>query len=92
MAKKTTYPLGKCPASLGTKAAGLSGMLGLGLAVPQGFVIANPTAADLATALKKLKPLFLAVRPSVDGPARGYMEAILNVGLNDQTVEAWPSD
>ena len=63
-------------------------MLDLGLAVPQGFVIANPTAADLAAALKKLKTLFLAVRPSVDDQARGYMEAVLNVGLNDETVEA----
>ena len=88
MAKKTIYPLGKCPASLGAKAAGLSTMLDLGLAVPQGFAIANPTAADLAAALKKLKSLFFAVRPSVDGQARGYMEAILNVGLNDETVEA----
>jgi pyruvate, orthophosphate dikinase len=88
MAKKTIYPLGKCPASLGAKAADLSIMLDLGLAVPQGFVIANPTAADLAAALKKLKSLFFAVRPSVDDQARGYMEAVLNVGLNDETVEA----
>ena len=88
MARKTTYPLGKCPASLGTKAAGLDAMAGLGLPVPQGFVIANPTAADLAAALKKLKSLFFAVRPGVNGHARGYMEAILNVGLNDETVEA----
>ena len=88
MAKKTIYPLGKCPASLGVKAAGLDAMASLGLPVPQGFVIANPTAADLAAALKKLKPLFFAVRPSVNGQARGYMEAVLNVGLNDETVEA----
>ena len=70
-------------------------MLALGLAVPQGFVIPNPagmTAASLAAAVKKLgsktKPLLLAVRPSVNGQASGYMEAILNVGLNDETVEA----
>jgi pyruvate,orthophosphate dikinase len=92
MAKKMIYPLGKCSASLGTKAAGLDAMADFGLPVPQGFVIANPTAADLAAALKKLRtganPLFLAVRPSVNGHARGYMEAILNVGLNDETVEA----
>ena len=62
-------------------------MLDLGLPVPQGFVIANPTAADPAAALKKLKTLFLAVRPSVNGHARGYIEAILNIGLNDETVE-----
>ena len=36
----------------------------------------------------KTKPLLLAVRPSVNGHASGYMEAILNVGLNDETVEA----
>jgi pyruvate,orthophosphate dikinase len=88
MAKKAIYPLGKCPASLGAKAAGLDAMASLGLPVPQGFVVANPTAADLATALKKLKPFFFAVRPSVNGHARGYMEAVLNVGLNDETVEA----
>jgi pyruvate,orthophosphate dikinase len=94
MARKTIYQLGKTPASLGAKAAGLSDMVGLGLAVPQGFVIANAadlSAASLAVAVKKIgnsaKPLFLAVRPSVNGLARGYMEAILNVGLNDQTVE-----
>jgi pyruvate,orthophosphate dikinase len=50
------------------------------------------TAASLAAAVKKLggktKPLLLAVRPSVNGHAGGYMEAILNVGLNDETVEA----
>ena len=53
-------------------------MLALGLAVPQGFVIPNPasvTAASLAAAVKKLgskaKPLLLAVRPSVNGQARG---------------------
>jgi pyruvate, orthophosphate dikinase len=70
-------------------------MLALGLAVPQGFVIPNPdgmTASSLAAAVKKLgvktKPLLLAVRPSVNGHASGYMEAILNVGLNDDTVEA----
>ena len=70
-------------------------MLGLGLPVPKGFVTANGdnlSAANLTAAVKKLghgsNPLFLAVRPSVDGMARGYMEAILNVGLNDETVEA----
>ncbi len=88
MAKKTIYPLGKCPASLGVKAAGLDAMASLGLPVPKGFVIANPTATELAAAMKKIKPLFFAVRPSVNGHARGYMEAILNVGLNDETVEA----
>jgi pyruvate,orthophosphate dikinase len=95
MAAKTTVALGKCPPSLGTKAAGLSDLLALGLAVPQGFVVPNPagmTAASLAAAVKKLgvktKPLLLAVRPSVNGQARGYMEAILNIGLNDETVKA----
>lgn len=95
MMKKTIVELGKTPSSLGTKAAGLSDMLALGLAVPQGFVISNAaglTAASLAAALKKLgvktKPLLLAVRPSVNGHVSGYMEAVLNVGLNDETVEA----
>ena len=70
-------------------------MLALGLAVPSGFVIADAasmTAASLGAAVKKLggktKPLLLAVRPSVNGHVNGYMEAILNVGLNDETVEA----
>ena len=69
-------------------------MLALGLAVPSGFVISNSaglTTASLGAAVKKLgiktKPLLLAVRPSVNGHASGYMEAILNVGLNDETVE-----
>ena len=95
MATKTTVELGKSPPSLGAKAAGLSDMLALGLAVPSGFVIANPaglTSASLAAAVRKLgnkdKPLLLAVRPSVFGHVSGYMEAVLNVGLNDETVEA----
>ncbi|HUQ37656.1 MAG TPA: putative PEP-binding protein [Aestuariivirga sp.] len=95
MARKTTVELGKCPPSLGPKAAGLSDLLALGLAVPRGFVIPDPAgipAASLAAAVKKLgskaKPLLLAVRPSVNGHSNGYMEAILNVGLNDETVEA----
>ena len=95
MVMKTIVELGKTPQSLGTKAAGLSDMLALGLAVPQSFVISNAaglTAASLAAALKKLgvktKPLLLAVRPSVNGHVSGYMEAVLNVGLNDETVEA----
>lgn len=95
MVMKTIVELGKTPQSLGTKAAGLSDMLALGLAVPQSFVISNSaglTAASLAAALKKLgvktKPLLLAVRPSVNGHVSGYMEAVLNVGLNDETVEA----
>jgi pyruvate, orthophosphate dikinase len=95
MARKTIVELGKCPPSLGAKAAGLSDLLALGLAVPQGFVIPNPaglTGASLAAAVKKLgsktKPLLLAVRPSVNGHVNGYMEAVLNVGLNDETVEA----
>ena len=93
--EKTIVELGKTPQSLGTKAAGLSDMLALGLAVPQSFVISNAagmTAASLAAAVKKLgvktKPLLLAVRPSVNGHVSGYMEAVLNVGLNDETVEA----
>jgi pyruvate,orthophosphate dikinase len=95
MAKKPIVELGKCPPSLGSKAVGLSDMLALGLAVPQGFVISNTaglTATSLTAAVKKLgvkaKPLLLAVRPSVNGHINGYMEAILNVGLNDETVEA----
>jgi len=94
MPVKTIVALGKTPPSLGAKAAGLGDMLALGLAVPPGFVITNPaglTAASLAAAVKKLgvkdKPLLLAVRPSVFGPVSGYMEAILNVGLNDETVD-----
>jgi pyruvate,orthophosphate dikinase len=95
MPVKTIVALGKTPPSLGAKAAGLGDMLALGLAVPPGFVITDPaglTAASLAAAVKKLglkdKPLLLAVRPSVFGPVSGYMEAVLNVGLNDETVEA----
>jgi pyruvate,orthophosphate dikinase len=98
MAKKTIIPLGKCPDSLGPKAAGLSALLGLGLAVPNGFVIAErvvPPAAQLRAAVGRIRagfgnranPLLLAVRPSLFAHERGYMEAILNVGLNDETVE-----
>ncbi|MBL8902710.1 MAG: hypothetical protein JNK83_05410, partial [Rhizobiales bacterium] len=92
---KAIVALGKTPPSLGAKAAGLGDMLALGLAVPPGFVITDPaglTAASLAAAVKKLglkeKPLLLAVRPTVFGQVSGYMEAVLNVGLNDETVEA----
>ena len=95
MPMKAIVALGKTPPSLGAKAAGLGDMLALGLAVPPGFVITDPsglTAASLAAAVKKLglkeKPLLLAVRPTVFGQVSGYMEAVLNVGLNDETVEA----
>ena len=54
-----------------------------------------PSAAQLRTAVDRIRPgfgdsanpLLLAVRPSLFGHERGYMEAILNVGLNDETVE-----
>ena len=62
MAMKPTVELGKVVAALGPKAVGLSDMLALGLAVPEGFVIPNPaamTAASLAAAVKKL-----GVKPS----------------------------
>lgn len=36
----------------------------------------------------KTKPLFLAVRPGSRVPIPGMIEAILNLGLNDETVEA----
>ena len=98
MAKKQVFQLGKDGASLGAKATGLNAMASFGLSVPAGFVIATatePTASQLHAAVKKIgqgfgsasNPLLLAVRPSVNGHARGYMEAILNVGLNDETVE-----
>ena len=98
MAKKKVFQLGKDGASLGAKATGLNAMASLGLSVPAGFAIATatePTASQLHAAVKKIgqgfgsasNPLFLAVRPSVNGHVRGYMEAILNVGLNDETVE-----
>ena len=93
MAQKTIVPLGNCPASLGPKAAGLGAMLGLGLPVPDGFVIASAaslTQAQLRAAVAHAfgRPPVLAVRPSLYAHERGYMEAILNVGLNDETVEA----
>ena len=98
MAKKLVFQLGNDGASLGAKATGLNAMTILGLSVPAGFVIATATeltVSQLHAAVKKIgqgfgngtNPLFLAVRPSVNSVARGYMEAILNVGLNDQTVE-----
>ena len=98
MAKKKVFQLGKDGASLGAKATGLNAMASLGLSVPAGFAIATatePTASQLHAAVKKIgqgfgsasNPLLLAVRPSVNGHVRGYMEAILNVGLNDETVE-----
>ena len=40
----------------------------------------------------KKKPLFLAVRPGSRVPIPGMIEAILNLGLNDETVEALASE
>jgi pyruvate, orthophosphate dikinase len=37
---------------------------------------------------KTAKPLLLAIRPGSRVPVPGMMEAILNLGLNDETVEA----
>ena len=73
-------------------------MASLGLPLPTGFVIAHGaefTPENVALQIRKIgsgfgaaaNPLLLAVRPSPAGVALGTMEAILNVGLCDKTVE-----
>ena len=103
---RITVPLGE-PASLleiGAKAAMLGTMAGLGLPVPQGFVLTvetcrrfgekNPALADaVKSALRDLAqtataPLLLSVRCSATIASPGMAEAVLNLGLNDATTEA----
>ena len=99
MSKKIIIPLGSdTDASLGSKGHALNQMASHGLAVPAGFVITQTseiTPETLRSAIKRLgkgfgnakNPLLLAVRSSPDGATLGTRESILNVGLNDQTVE-----
>ncbi len=99
MGKKFIYYLGLGgDAALGGKGKALNEMASLGLPVPAGFVITRPAEAtreNLTAAIKKIgkgfgnpaKPLLLAVRASPESATLGAMETILNLGLNDETVE-----
>ena len=99
MGKKLIYHLGLATdASLGSKGAALNEMAASGLPVPPGFVVAKTAEAtreSLIAAIKKVgkgfgdpeAPLLLAVRSSPESATLGTMETILNVGLNDETVE-----
>ena len=101
MGRKIIYHFGKGKAEMpkggalvfGTKAAGLCEMASLGLPVPTGFVISEPsevTREQLATALKKLGPVLpLAVRASFNGTVLGAMETILNVGVAESNAASY---
>jgi pyruvate,orthophosphate dikinase len=91
-------PKGAVREALGLKGVGLCAMAELGLPVPAGVIVPAGDAIAPPELLALVKhvgkgfgsaeaPLLLAVRPSPPGLALGYGEAILNVGLNDQTVE-----
>jgi len=109
------YTLGADPGAdllmLGAKAAQLSVVAELGLAMPPGFVlsisachrIGDGLPSDIVLALDqalaaleaatgrtfggKSKPLLLSVRPSAPVQAPNSVEAVLNIGLGDATVE-----
>ena len=70
MAQKAIVPLEKCPASLGPKAAGLGAMLGLGLAGPAGFVIANATSLTAAQLRKAVSLTFAEIMASYHTPTK----------------------
>ena len=83
---------------LGAKAHGLAVMAKLGLPVPPGFVVApnaKVTADEVQAAIRKVgkgfgdakAPLLLAMRQSPLSLALGANISVLNIGLNDATVE-----
>lgn len=98
---------------LGGKGANLSEMTGLGLPVPQGFIVTTDTCNDyleckemptefftqLDEKLEELEgitgkkfgdsenPLLLSVRSGARVSMPGMMDTVLNLGLNDDTVD-----
>ena len=92
---------------IGEKAAMLHTMVEQGLAVPKAFVLSATTCrglneaawgeleADIAAALARLvgpgEATLFALRPSPTTAVPGFAEALLNIGLNDETVEALAS-
>ncbi len=98
---------------LGGKGANLAEMTGLGLPVPQGFIVTTETCNDylkccempqeffvqLDEKLEELEgitgkkfgdsenPLLLSVRSGAKFSMPGMMDTVLNLGLNDDTVD-----
>ncbi|MEM9138938.1 MAG: pyruvate, phosphate dikinase [Pseudomonadota bacterium] len=84
----------------GDKADMIARAANAGLSVPPGFVLPPGFSGDLAEPLARLEaaasarfgcsdaPLLLAVRPSCSATAGGIAPAILNIGLNQQTLSA----
>src|SRR6266404_6357295 len=77
---------------LGGKGAGLAEMANLGLPVPPGFTITAAVAEVGRIAGKTFSdsanPLLVSVRSGARASMPGMMDTVLNLGLNDATVEA----
>src|SRR6266403_1696196 len=86
---------GKMKDVLGGKGAGLAEMTNAGLPVPPGFTIQteacreymrhNAVSKELG---KGANPLLVSVRSGAKFSMPGMMDTILNLGLNDESVEA----
>src|SRR6266404_1428897 len=78
---------------LGGKGAGLAEMANLGLPVPPGFTLSAKLCIEYLERVTKKgfgdakNPLLVSVRSGAAVSMPGMMETILNLGLNDQTVE-----
>src|SRR5215213_5522660 len=82
---------------LGGKGANLAEMANLGLPVPPGFTIptsvctyfyAHDKSYPPALKAQVEKPLLVSVRSGGRASMPGMMDTVLNLGLNDKTVEA----
>ena len=88
---------GKNKALFGGKGANLADMTGLGMPVPQGFIITTEACTqyykvDLEKRTGKTfgdvnNPLLVSVRSGARVSMPGMMDTILNLGLNDEVVE-----
>src|ERR1017187_9990538 len=71
---------------LGGKGAGLAEMTNAGLPVPPGFTISTQACRDYFA--NGDKPLLVSVRSGAKFSMPGMMDTILNLGMNDESVEA----
>jgi pyruvate, orthophosphate dikinase len=88
---------------LGARGANLAMLARLDLPVPDGFIVTATASRQIAKGklpkvlsaavdqavdeMRGPEPLFLSVRPSAAIAVQGMMEAVLNIGFNDRSVE-----
>ena len=80
---------------LGGKGANLAEMTNLGMPIPQGFTVTTEACTDYYTSGKQITdeikedPLLVSVRSGARASMPGMMDTILNLGLNDVSVEGF---